>query len=451
MKKTLTLLLTLLAIHVSQAQPGPGFMLKGDIVNFQRPAMVYLLIASGAGFDVVDSVMSKDGEVLFVADTIPVTGQYSLFWEDNYFLPLIINKEKYIQFRADNLEPDMAVESVSSRENEVYYLLQNFEYEIDSLSAIGDKYYASGKKDLLAKVKMQLSIKVAQLGTAVDSLSVLYPDLFALKIYKSSIPPDFDEFNLQFPDNGFENESEFLTRHYFDNIDKTDSCLVNTHVLYDACSFYLRNLVEEGTTENYIKACDFIMSSFSQNNAQYNYVLDLLLNTFESEGFEDVYLHLFDLYMHGSSCEGGIPSEAERKALSIRNLKKGTAAPELIAKNREGKEVSLAGFKGEKVVLMFWASDCSHCEEAIPHVIELMKKYPNVVLLSFSLDEDENAWIGGMFRLDLPEPSVSDLKGYDGPNAIRWCVWGTPSFFVIDQNGKIIAKPLTLQALEDAL
>lgn len=451
MKRILSTLLMLFALIQAQAQPGPGFTLQGNIDNFQRPATVYLLIASGAGFDVIDSMRSKNGEVLFVANTIPKTGQYSLFWEDNFFIPLIINNEKYIQFRADNLEPNMQVEVDASRENEVFYQLQNFENEIDSLSALGDKYYAEGKKDLLQKVKKQLVIKVAQLESTVDSLYGLFPDLFALKIYKSSIPPDFDEYNKINPENGYTSETEFLRHHYFDNIDKTDSSLVNTHLLYDACSFYLRNLVEEHVPVEFIKACDFIMSSFSQNNTQYNYVLDLLLNTFDAEGYEDVYLHIFDLYMHSSSCEGGIPSEQERKALSIRNLQKGVAAPELSAKNRDGKEFSLSSFKGKKAIVMFWASDCSHCEEAIPYVVELLKKYPEVVLFSFSLDEDENAWSSGVFRNNLPDPSISDLKGYDGLNAIRWYIWGTPSFFVIDENGIIVAKPLTLQALEDAL
>jgi hypothetical protein len=101
---------------------------------------------------------------------------------------------------------------------------------------------------------------------------------------------------------------------------------VRTRVLFDACSFYLQNLVDDQKPETYSKACDFIVSRFSWNNAQYEYILNLLLNTFENERFEEVYLHLFDFYMNSASCEGAIPNEQERKALAIRNLKKGSPA-----------------------------------------------------------------------------------------------------------------------------
>ncbi|MPM48651.1 Thiol-disulfide oxidoreductase ResA [bioreactor metagenome] len=428
-----------------------GFVLKGQISNFQRPATIYLLSVEGSEWEVADSMKSKSGEVLFTADTIPVTGEYYIFWEEKYFINLVINKENRIEFTADNLEKDLDVKILVSAENIAFYQLRAIESSIDSLSAIGDEFYEKGLNAQLQKIKSQLSTKVDELENRIQTLDKEQPGLFSVKLYRSSIPPDFETYSKANPDQGYESEYDFLKRHYFDNIDKHDSCLVNTRAIYDACSFYLRNFTDEKTTQGYIRSADFIMSSFSWNNKQYDYVLNLLLNTFESAGFDEVYLHLFDTYMHSSSCEGGIPSEAERKALSIRNLKKGTPAPELTGTDREGKTVSLSDFKGKTVVVMFWESSCMHCREAIPHVLELMKSNPDIVLLSWSVDTLENNWVGGILEENLPEPSISDLKGYDGPFAIDWCVWGTPGFFVIDPEGKIVAKPLTLKALQDAL
>lgn len=427
------------------------FVLKGQIINFQRPATIYLLSVEGSTWEVADSMKSVKGEVLFSSDTIPVTGEYYVFWEEKYFINLVINKENIIEFTADNLEKDLGINILVSEENKAFYKLRAIESSIDSLSAVGDEYYEKGMQVQLQKVKSQLHNKVAGLQERIISLEKERPGLFSVKLYKSSIPPDFKTFSATNPGHGFESEYDFLKRHYFDNIDKYDSCLVNTRVIYDACSFYLRNFTDNKSTTGYMKTADFIMSSFSWNNKQFNYVLDLLLNTFESSGFDDVYLHLFETYMHGSSCEGGIPSEAERKALSIKNMKKGTAAPELTGMDREGKTISLSDFVGKNVVVMFWESSCEHCREAIPHVLDFLKNNPDLVLLSYSIDTNENKWIGAVLEEGLPEPSISDLKGYDGANAIRWNVWGTPGFFVIDSEGKIIAKPLTLKALEDAV
>lgn len=81
----------------------------------------------------------------------------------------------------------------------------------------------------------------------------------------------------------------------------------------------------------------------------------------------------------------------------------------------------------------------------------MLKSKPNIVVLSFSIDTNEQKWIGGILEEQLPEPSISDLKGFDGQNAINWYLWGTPAFFVINPEGIIIAKPLTLKALEEVL
>ena len=434
-------------IGISQS----NFVLKGYISHLQRPTTIYLLSVEGSTWDVIDSMKSNKGEVLFSADTIPVTGEYYVFWEEQYFINLIINKENRIEFTADNLEKDLAICIQVSEENKAFYQLRYIESFIDSLSGVGDEYYEKGMYAQLEKIRNQLHAKVVELEEIIKKIDKEQPGLFSVKIYKSSIPPDFNAFAEANPDDGYKTEYDFLKRHYFDNVDKYDSCLVNTRVIYDVCSFYLRNFTDEKNTAGYIRTADFIMSSFSWNNRQFDYVLKLLLNTFESSGFDEVYLHLFDNYMHGASCEGGIPSEVERKALSIKNMKKGSAAPELIGKDREGNTITLSNFKGKSVVVMFWESSCEHCRKAIPHVIALLKDKQDVVLFSYSIDTDENEWIGGILEEGLQEPSVSDLKGYDGENAIRWNVWGTPSFFVIDAEGKIVAKPLTLKALEEAV
>lgn len=449
MKSIVTIFIFFLLCLLGYSQN--SFVLKGQINHFQRPATIYLLSVEGSTMDVIDSMKSIKGEVLFSYDSIPVTGEYYVFWEEKYFINLVINNENKIEFTADNLENNLGVSILVSDENIVFYKLKKIENAIDSLSALGDDYYANGMNAQLSKIRNQLKLKIKALKAEIEKAEAEHPGLFAIKIFKSSMPPDFELYSAENPNHGFKSEYEFLKKHYFDNIDKYDSCLVNTRVIYDACSFYLRNFVDEKTTAGYKKAVDFMMSSFSWNNRQYDYLLNLLLNTFESAGFDDVYLHLFETYMTSVSCEGGIPGESERKALSIKNMKKGSMAPDLVGFNSEGHEVSLNDFKGKIVVVMFWESACIHCREAIPHVIEFMSSKKDIVLLSFSIDTDEIKWRNGVLEESLPEPSISDLKGYDGPNAIRWNIWGTPSFFVIDEDGKIIAKPLTLSALMESI
>lgn len=448
--KTLFSVLLIIFTKVLSAQPGPGFSLKGEISNFSGPTTVYLLVAEGSGFQAIDSIQCQNGRIMFVSDTIPATGQYSVFWGDNHFIDLIIHQEKFIQFTADELESDYAVDIIASKENNVYYKIKKHEQAIDSLSRLGDYYYEQGKASLLTKVKSNIRTRMALMEEELDSIRKATPELFCLKIVDASIPPDFNKYAIANPEHGYPDEFTFMQRHFFDNIDRHDSSLVRTRVIYDACSFYLQNLVADASPESYIKAVDFIISSFSWNDDQYKYVVDLMMNTFETDGYDTVFLHIYDLYVAADKCSDGIPGEQERKALSIRNLSQGSMAPELTGIDRYGVLHKLSDYKGKTILVMFWESSCSHCHEAIPAVLAIIKRYPDVVLFSFSLDTDEQRRVSGELSLNLPEPSVSDSGGYDGANAVRWCIWGTPTFFVIDADGKIKAKPLTSTALEKA-
>jgi thiol-disulfide isomerase/thioredoxin len=53
----------------------------------------------------------------------------------------------------------------------------------------------------------------------------------------------------------------------------------------------------------------------------------------------------------------------------------GKAAPELILKDRSGKEFRLSALKGRVVLLEFWATWCPDCCEVLPSVQELSVKY----------------------------------------------------------------------------
>lgn len=449
--RSILLAFILIINGIAIAQTDPAFMLKGEIDNFQRPETFYLLSVRGSAMEVVDSMHSENGQFLFIADSILPTGEYTIFWGDDNILPVLIAGEKYIEIQGDELEPSLSPKCIASEENKIYYLFKNIEYKIDSLIHAGNYYYQEGMFDKLNELQEAMATLEEKTNHFADSIAKLHPNSFALKILKASIPPDFYVYQKEHPDNGYATENDFLRRHYFDNIDKNDSNLVHTGILYDACSFYIRNLTKEKSIKGYQKASDFIISSFSLNDAQFEYVVELLLNTFESANIGEVYIYIFDTYLE--TCHDGIPGEEERKALAFKNLKKGNSAPELSAADRDGKIHSLSDYKGKVCILMFWASTCPHCEEAMPHVVDFINKEnnANLVFLSFSLDTIQDQWINGLLRNEMPEPALSDLKGFDGENALNWYIWATPTFFIIDREGKIYSKPMTLSQMEAAV
>ncbi len=81
----------------------------------------------------------------------------------------------------------------------------------------------------------------------------------------------------------------------------------------------------------------------------------------------------------------------------------GSAMPDVKFKDIEGKEVSLAQFKGKYVYIDLWASWCVPCIQEIPALQALEKQYKdkNIVFISLSLDSSKEAWRNKVAELNL--------------------------------------------------
>ena len=61
-------------------------------------------------------------------------------------------------------------------------------------------------------------------------------------------------------------------------------------------------------------------------------------------------------------------------------------APEWTLMNLSGEEVSLADYKGQTVILNFWAHWCGPCQMEIPAFSSFSKEHPEVAVLGISVD-----------------------------------------------------------------
>ena len=69
-----------------------------------------------------------------------------------------------------------------------------------------------------------------------------------------------------------------------------------------------------------------------------------------------------------------------------------------------------------------------------------------------SLDQDASRWKGAIQQDGLEWPNhVSDLKGWQSQAAAMYGVQGIPAQFLLDKDGKIVAKNLRGEQLEEKL
>ncbi len=135
-------------------------------------------------------------------------------------------------------------------------------------------------------------------------------------------------------------------------------------------------------------------------------------------------------------------------------LKPGTMAPDLNFPGVDGKNVALSSLRGKVVLLDFWASWCRPCRAENPNVVRLYNKYKNqgFEIYSFSLDQNKDKWLNAIKQDGLIwNAHASDLKGWQTAAIPIYGFNSIPFTILIDREGKVIAKKLRGQALENKL
>lgn len=129
----------------------------------------------------------------------------------------------------------------------------------------------------------------------------------------------------------------------------------------------------------------------------------------------------------------------------------GDSFPNAALPMMQGDTVSLYSLLGKQMTIVdLWASWCAPCRKENREVLEpLWKQYQSAGLqiLGYSIDSSPAAWKAAITKDGADWPHASHLQGDDAPLLATLRISTIPANYILDAQGKVIAKNLHGEAL----
>ena len=372
---------------------------------------------------------------------------------------LSITSNKWIDFVCDNKDVNLSTDAnnvtdslrvINSESNDIYYnfikLNKQYKTKTDLLQLIvakypkDDDYYNTTRNKLLRTQKEYL--------TFVNIISQKNPKSFAARYIKSMQLPAVD-MNLP-----LDKQLISLKLHSLDNMDFNDDDLIYSDAFTSKSIEYLslfRNpqLPKELLEKEFMGAVDTILNRAKVNQLVYQHVTEYLVDGFKKFGFDEVIDYIVDNYViKDDIClDEKLQNSIQRRMDQSRHFKIGAVVPRIVLPDSTGKDVDLQKIGGERTLIVFYASWCPHCQEMLPKLNEVyrMQKKGGMKIVAISIDTSRTDWLGFVQRNKLNWINVSDLKGWYGKAAQDYYLYATPTMFLIDRKGEVIAKPTNVE------
>lgn len=144
--------------------------------------------------------------------------------------------------------------------------------------------------------------------------------------------------------------------------------------------------------------------------------------------------------------------EKESHAIAA-SLKPGLAFPDFAEKDIKGAPISISQYKGKVVLVDFWATWCGPCVAELPNVQAAYAKYhpKGFEIVGISLDQSADKLKSFITEKNMTWQQYFDGRGWESKLGKKYGVNSIPATYLLDGDGKIVAKNLRGPALEREL
>ncbi|MBJ7880949.1 TlpA family protein disulfide reductase [Gelidibacter salicanalis] len=250
--------------------------------------------------------------------------------------------------------------------------------------------------------------------------------------------------------------SKNLKNSYLKNVDFSNPLLQSSEFLSDRVMAYVFGMTPSPTEAFYKQQIDNLTSYIGPENSEIKMVLlQAVWNNMVQIEESGVANYIADTYLLDLAKKEN--NDMLLRQLNIyKNTALGTVARDFpIEVNKSGKKVksSLHALNAaEHYVLVFWSSECSHCLTELPQVRDMVDQMPKnkVKVVAYGLEDNDVNW-----KKEIQNyPDFIQVLGVGKWDNFITDIYGieaTPTYFVLDKDKKIIAKPQSLLELKTFL
>lgn len=360
------------------------------------------------------------------------SGVYRLVYavpQDEFYFDVIYNGKEEIQLAFD---AEIGVSFATSQENKLF---NAYFKDINTIEGAIIKFYSEGKSDKVIFDDLIKKLTATQKSYEEKS--------------KGTIASRFITANKPYISSGYESIEDYIShkkKSYFDGLDLGDQILQASGFLSEKLTNYVFTALplqkmsetekEKAIHENIITV-DRHLKDISD---MYKFeVFRQLWKQATTDNLNNTSDFIYNYYLKPLS--GATNNQKAISEIELNNrLRIGAIAPEITWKEG-GTTKKLSTLSGaENYILIFWSSTCSHCLKEIPPLHEELKNYPATKVIAVGIEDNETTW--------KPESAkfpnfhhVLALGRWESEYADLYDIHKTPTFYLLDRNKRIIAKP----------
>jgi len=502
MKKFICLLFFSLSFYSIHLNGQGGYDIKFNLKGAKDTSM-YLVKYTWDQQYIVDTCKKiKNGQVQFKGKQELDKGVYTLVSQGmSIYFDLFVNENQKFVVNADVADLVNTLKVSGSKENENFFTyLKYISSRNSEFGKLRDQTKGKNHDDSLKfmnekAVAFAKEAKEYDLAFLEKNKETFLADVINLRVEKE--PTSVPKASNGRPDSLY--QYYWFKNHFFDGVDFKDERIIRTPFFDDRVKRYFESVIIQHP-DSIILELDKMFAKCKEGNLVYNLLLGHYTYKFEqnknkifdrngnSLSFEKVFIHLADKYIISGKAKGVYTDETVQKIKErvdiIRNLLPGVPVAELyMIDTIHGKEVMKMGFdtcKSSKAltdlyykmeprlkplyktlssvnakytVLVFWASDCGHCQTDIPKLKEHLDKVKSKIdfkVFAVQTKDDYEAWRKFIIDKKLDFINVFDPMHLNNLKE-RFDINSTPVIYILDRNKRIKVKGVASEQVTELL